>query len=303
MDFTLHTATENRGFLDVLAGGSEATKLLRYLPAGADAFSVMAFDLGALYRVVEGVWSAMGEFAPMPFEDAIAAAAEELKVRPKEDLIDHLGNGLLQVVDSAALAEADLDDPMAGLAGCFVLPLRDGKAFGESLEKALRARGMHAARKTEDYEGAKVHRLRVAGMIELEYAVTDDLLLLALGAETSRQQLRGVLDARRQGGSDKLPASVQPYVDALPKGWNGLSATQFATTLTAMSRAFAMLEERGGFDDEEEGAEDGAEERAMLTMIRDLTAKLGGELERLGLGLMVGATYTDPNRIAGRVLW
>src|SRR5687768_3780220 len=176
--------------------------------------------------------------------------------------------------------------------GCYVLSLRDGKAFAASVETMLRARGLHAARKSEEYGGTKVHLLRLAGIVELEYAIFEDLLLVAIGEDAPRQHLRGVIDARRQGGSAELPKELAPYVAALPKGWAGIQMSPIAAMLGALGRMFTMMEERFG------------EHRHLdLPQAAQVLATLGKEFERAGLGSMVGAMWVDPRRIKVRTLW
>jgi hypothetical protein len=298
-DFTIGTGVEHRGLLDVVATDGDAAKLLRWLPPGADSFSALAFDLGPLYSLVQRVWAAVGDDAPLSFDDAMAAFQEATKVRLKEDLLDHLGKGamILQDVGAALDVEAMMeeveDNPMgAALNACYVFSLRDGKAFGDAIETLLRARGLHAARKSEEYQGTKIHRLRLAGVIELEYAVTADLLLLAAGhGEAPGQSLRGVLDARAQGASEEL--GKISAVAALPKGWVGLSVSPIARTLTSVRSMMTSLEQMGELPDPE---------RRVLEVMEWL-GQFAGELERSGLGTLVSATYADARQLKMRILW
>ncbi len=299
-EFALGTAAENRGLMDMFPPDPVAARMLRWLAAGVDTYSTSPFDLGALFGTVQKVWNGLGDEVPITFDDAMASFAEMMKVRLKEDLLDHVGGGLMSLQDMGsatdfdAMQEAAEENPFGAMFNaCYVLGLRDGKAFAASLETLLRARGLHAARKSEDYQGTKIHLLRLAGLIEVEYAVTDDLLLIAAGSdETPRQHLRGVLDARREGGSAELPAKVAPYVAALPKGWHGLSVSPIAKGLAGAAQALEMLQQTGEFPEGE-----------VAGQVLEVMRTIGGELERADLGTMVGATYIDARRIAVRVLW
>lgn len=298
--FDMDFAAGDKGLFGMLLGGSGAPKMLRAVPANADTFSVSSFNLGALYTTVGKIWSAMGDQVPMTWEEAQGAFAEEMKVRLKEDLFDHLGNEMLSVQDiaasAAAAAEADEENPLAMFDGsCFALQLRDGKAFGESLEKMLRARGLHASRKTEDYQGLKVHRLRLAGLVELEYAVADDMLALAVGnSESSRQALRNVLDARANpAAAGELPAAAKEGVAGLPGGWTGLSVVSMAAWMTGMSTAFETGLQAGGL----------GEAPQELQMVLGMMKGVGGELDRLGLKSMISTSYAKPNGVSARFRW
>jgi len=175
--------------------------------------------------MVGKMWGEFEEAAGMDWNEAQTAFAESMKVRLKEDLIDHLGTEMLSLADLAAQAEEidpDQDDPLAGIgSSCIGIGLRNGKAFAASLESMLRSQGLHASRKTEDYQGNKIHRLPLGGLIEVEYCVTDELMLLAIGkGESARQSLRGVLDARANPAAEgEAPTKIKATLATMPAGW------------------------------------------------------------------------------------
>ncbi|MEZ6035983.1 MAG: hypothetical protein R3F29_00790 [Planctomycetota bacterium] len=289
----LQLTKNDRGLLDVIGTAASGTpKLLRAVPANAEAFSVSSLDLGKLYTIVAEAWATFGDQVPMSFDDAMQAFADATKVRLKEDLLDHLAGEMMSVQDVEAMMNAefdpDEDNPMAMLDGTvYGIGLKDGAAFGKSLETALRARGMHAGRKTEEYGTHQVHRLKLGGLIELEYVVTDDLLLLGVGnGEGTSRALRSVLDARATGDTE-LPEVVRKHAEGMPAGWNGIGATPIASMMRMMSTAMAMNPNVG-------------EELEMASMVMN---GLAAELTRLGLGSMTSATYVDQNGITARMRW
>jgi hypothetical protein len=294
LDGELRLRERERGMFALLHP-SAPTKLPRLVPPAVDTFSVSSVDLGALTTMIGRVWEVMGDAVPMTWEQAQTQFAETMKVRLREDLLDHLGTELLTVQDLGEAGAADPDDPMAGFEGmCAGVALKNGKAFGESVEKLLRARGLHAARKTEDYQGTQVHRLRVGGIVELEYAITDDLLLLGLGSsESSRKSLRGVLDARANPpAAPEYPAPVKERLALLPASWSGLSVMSVSDTFRMMSQMIETGMQQGiGEVPEELGG--------MLGMLQ----QLGGELERFGLQTMVGTSHVTANAFTTRYRW
>jgi hypothetical protein len=295
---TLGFREGDRGILGVFAAGKGTPKLLRYVPPGAETFSVSCVDFGALYATIAKVWQLCDEQVPLTWAQAQDAAKEALKVRIKEDLFDHLGGEMLTVQEAAAAGKApaaDPEDPAAAFAGtCLAIALRDGKAFGDSVETALRARGLHAARKTEDYQGLKVHRIKVAALFEIEYAITDDLLVLGLGSdEASQKALRSVLDAHAHpAAAGELPASLKARAQSLGGEWSGVSVSSMAN----MYRALAQ------------GLETGLRQQLRgvpppLKMVLDAMGKLGGELERLGLQTSVSTTRVTSRSIENHMRW
>jgi hypothetical protein len=267
-------------------------KLLRLVPPGAEWFSVSAFDPGAIFRLVADIWTEMGDEVPMTWDDAKAAFAEEMKVRLEEDLIAHLGTEVLMVEDTELDAE-DLEEMPSALAGsCIGVALRDGKAFGASLETMLRSRGLHASRKSEDYAGTKIYQLKPGGLFELEYAVTDDLLLVVLGkSEGARRNLRAVLDARANPtAKPEFSAPIEKHLQVLPAGWSGLSVTPVGQLLSGFGNMFNTLAMMGEMPDE-------------LSEMTDVLTGLGGELQRLGIDHVVSVSYSSPKSFVNRMRW
>lgn len=290
---------EHQGLFGAFTGDGSAPKLLRLVPADCEAFSTMPFDLGKLYQTIGKVWGLFGEEVPVTFADVESSFTEATKVRLKEDLVDHLGKELLLLGDVRGQLDAIVDaqkdgeepNPMAMLSGyCLGFSLADGKAFGESLEKALRSRGLHAARKTEEYQGFKVHRLKVAAVLEVEYAVTDDLLLVALGAgEGSHAQLRSVLDAKKAGAAAPAEA-VQKRLRGLPEGYSGVGTSSIAGTLQALAGFARKVAEKTRMPEETlQGFE--------------LLGTLAEDLKQFGLGDLISASYTTKSGFRSVLRW
>ena len=268
-------------------------KLLRLVPPGSEWFSITPFDVGALYRTLATAWTDLGDVVPITFDEAMKSFTEAMKVRLDEDLIAHVGTEVLMVEDLTEIDEdvSEEDGPPALAGTCVAVSLKNGKAFGESLETLLRSRGLHAARKTEEYAGTKVHQLKPAGLVELEYAVAGDLLLLVVGkSEGARRNLRAVLDAQASTAAAELPASVQKHLQALPAGWSGISVTPVGQLLGGFSTMFDTLSAMGETTDE-------------VAQTFEVLSKLGGEMQRLGIDHMVSTSYTTRRSLVSRLRW
>lgn len=296
MEMELGTTGAERGLLDVFLpkAGSGTPKLVKFVPSDAAAFSVGTLDLGALYSTVAKVWKGMEDEAPMSWSDAMAAFAENAKVRLKEDLIDHLGNEMMTIANPPAEGfDADeAGNPFAAISqmtagSCICLGLKDGKAFGESLEKVVRASGMHAARKSEEYQGATIHRLAVGGVLEVEYAITDGMLLLGIGDhDNTKQSLRSVLDVHKAGGGE-LPAAIKAQIDSLPAGWCSVGVSPIAYTLGAVA----------------DMAESAGQTQGRDAMVIGILRGISQDLKRLGIEKMVGTGYATEKGMRTVMRW
>lgn len=281
---------DGRGILNMVPSTTQQPTLLTAVPADSEAFSVSAFDIAPIYTAVEDMWGLMDGFVPITFEDAIGSFNEMTKVRLKEDLLDHLGKEMLSVTSVDALKDMDLteDDPAAFLNGSvYGIALSNGKAFGESLEKALRSRGMHVGRKTEDYANVKINRMKLAGMVPLEYVVTDNLLLLALGeGEGTGRALRNVIDTRSAGDAE-APKIVAKHANKFPAGWSGIGFTPIGAMLEGV---IGGMQATGQFGSE-------------MDMAAQVVKGVVGDMDRLGISSILQVSYCDDSGITQHFRW
>ena len=283
---------EGRGMFNMMSRGNQQQKLLTSVPANSDAFSVSAVDLKVFYKTASELWSTMEDMVPMSFDDAMGTFTEATKVRLKEDLIDQLGNEIMTVQDVEALtSDAAIDieeDPTAMLSGSvYGISLRDGDAFGTALDKAMRARGLHVGRKTEDYANVQVNRMKLAGMVEIEYVVTKDLLLLGIGGqEGTKRILRDILDTRASGES-KVPAIIAKRGAEFAPGWNSIGLTPIGAMLEG---AITGLQASGQF---------GEEMDTISQVVRGVVA----DMKRIGVSSMLQSSYCDDNGLTTSFRW
>lgn len=268
-------------------------QLLDLAPRHIASWGVSTMRIPVFYDVIADIWDANADMVPMTREDAEASFAEHFKVRLREDLIDHLGGELLQAAPTQD-GEFDVDDPMAGIAGqCFALQLKDAKAFGESFETMLRARGMHAARKTTDYRGFKLHQMRLAGFIQLDYVITDRVFAISINTKDP-VALRAVLDeeaARRAG--DEVAAFSEPVATRLEHvqdGWNGISVADMTLMFEGFRAAAAEDFSAGDMPPD-------------LAQVLEASETLESALRDAELMRVVVTTWATPGRLRYRAVW
>jgi hypothetical protein len=294
LDYEIGLAGE-LGLLGAMVADQPSLKLLRAVPDDVENFGLMTLDTKVLFATIAKAWKVMGDEAPMSWDDAMAAATEATKVRLKEDVIDHLGAQVLMLNPTSkdgAEDEAEGNPIQMALQTMPVMAieLKNGKAFAESLETMLRSAGLHAARKTEEYQGQKVYKLSVGGMAQVEYAVTDDMLLLSVrNDEVGARALRSALDASKSAEGE-MPARIKSLVAGMPEGWSGLSVMSMSETFKGVAKAMQMQ------------AQMGAEELPpQAEMMFDMLQSLGEEMKRLGIDRAVGTTHTSKNGMRMRM--
>lgn len=290
--------------------------VLQYLPAAATTFATSVFDPRAFHDLYVRIFDGLGEAVPMSRAGFEELLLEKLKLRLKEDVLDHLTGEMLRIDDLAAAAAGVDEDELAARLdrldteygdGCFVLPLRDGQGFAAALEKSVRAFGLHAARKSDEYAGTKVHRVVVLGSYVVEYAVTDKLLVVGFGGRDGTvRNLRSVLDAaaaQATGPSTvSLPTVVQSRLEGLPDGWSDIDAASLADAVAGMLGYFAQIEALA----DEALADDDAELHEVFAdylPIGEALKRLRPALLQHGADVAVTVTYKTDGRMVLRSRW
>jgi len=285
-------AEEGRGIFDMFVASDKQPKLLQAVPVNSDAFSVSTVNMAPLYTVIADMWTLAADTGgvPISFDGAMEAFTEMTKVRMKEDLIDHLGTEMLSVQSPTSFTDpAGYEDTAEAMftGTTYGLALRDGEAFAASIEKMIRSRGMHVGRKKEKYGDVTINRMKLAGLIELEYVIDNDLFLISFGGdEGSLQNLRGILDARASD-EQELPNVVQKYGDAFPPGWSGIGAMPIGAILTGR---IAGLQATGEFGSE-------------LDMFAGVINMMVQDMDRLNLSSILRTSYCDDESMRFMIRW
>lgn len=244
-----------RGLVDCFLPASKTSpRMVQLVPPGANNWNVSVFDFEALHRCYVQGFELIGDDAPMSREEFEAKFTEFTKLRLHDDVIALLGSEYLRVDDFVETGELeeDADERVTAFDqrwgdSCYAIALRDGKTMAQNVEKALRSRGLHAARKTEEYGGVKIHRLKLLGAIAIEYAFAGDVLVYGIGnGEGTARNLRGVLDAvaARQKGerAPELPAPLRERLQGIDEDWTTIDVATFTDVIDGFVGAAGSLE-------------------------------------------------------------
>lgn len=284
-----------RGIYDVIAPPTNRQpRALRYLPANQASFSVLPYDAAALHTLYQQVFALLGDSAPMTREQVEEAFTKATKLRLNEDLLALLDGEWLQI-DCFVTNPEELDEESDAENAVFVLPLRDAAQAMKNIDTALRARGLHAGRKSEDYNGSKVWRLSVPGAGPIEYSFLRDAVVVGIGKEPAERVLRLVLDAAATHERGEAAAPLHPTIVGkmkdLPPDWCGLTASNVGEAAEMMSAALSMM--RAGLADSDQTLEDAG---GVWHLLPDAIATLRAELVRHGADIGVGTIWSTKAR-------
>lgn len=138
------------------------------LKAGLDAADALAKEAG--------MGSLFGE--PVPEGNDPAAAAQD-EFQPRRDLLDHLDGRLAFTAIATEPEESFMGMGAGGSASvnfALLLGTSNSAALGASIDKLLRSRGMHAARRKSEFEGQLVYSLPM-GPVTIHYAIVEDAMI------------------------------------------------------------------------------------------------------------------------------
>jgi hypothetical protein len=287
-----------------------APDLVTMLPATARTWATYSLDWAAMWSIAAKLLDQFAEHLPMTREEMLTEFTAATKLDLENDVIGQLGKQVLMIEDVTAVDEEmeDLDDAreaslMATVGNrCFVMQLRSGPTFAANLEKVLRSRGLHAARKSEEYGRSRIYRMTLLGMLPIEYSIVDDLLVLGVGdADSARTTLRGVLDAAHKPPAERnaaaLPAAVAAVMQGWPEGWRTLevnSSTQAFEQLTGALEFMRQLVAEAPEVADDMGGKD------MFERLHALSEVVAKAIKAQGIDLQVEAAWLEAGNAVAR---
>jgi hypothetical protein len=299
LGFVMPNLRKAGGAWPLILPGPEPFALARYVPRDLDAWQLSQLDLAGMLQLyfeadaaVQGVGKGEGESeGERPAQGAGARAqfdrivAQATGLRLQEDLLDLLGGEFLQLGQASVTSSGSGPTGLGGL--CYALELRDHARFGASLEKLLRKRGMHAARREIETEHGSYFRLPVLGLFDVSYAIRPGMLIAGLGDEGAALIERALAAPARQ--DVPRPAAIAARLAALGEG------QQLGGSLP-IGGLLRVLEEQVR-------AEAGAGAGAEIQLVLDLTQRARRLLEKHGLAHLVFAHEWDHGSLHYRMIW
>lgn len=279
-----------------------------YLPASATNWNIGVFDIPAMRAVLDALLD-LG-LVPTTRDEVQTMFTEFTKLRLDDDLLSLIGGEYLRVDDFAVVGddeEEEVDERLEKLDerwgdACFAVLVKDGKTLATNVEKAVRARGLHVGRKTEDYGDVKIHRLRLLGSMPIEYAFAGELLVVGVGGrEGTMRNLRAILDAVAARGKGEpptdLPAAILARLEGWPAEWTTIDVASFMDVLDSVLGTFDAVVATF----EEEGLTE--EDAGVWGQVSRFVRQLRPEMVRHGLDHAVTVGYHRKGRVTWRSRW
>lgn len=291
MRMTLTSKGPRRGFLAMVMPNGAKLPAIGALVQQSPNWSVAPVDFAPLLPLIGLVMEAIPE-ATKDLAQMEAAFVEGVGVRLREDLLAHLGGTVLMATDAAPDADSEFG---AMTTMCLGLELRDGAAFGRSVETVLERAGVLEMRKSERYRDTDVHRVTLPGIgIKVYWAITDRLFLVAAG-DGGRARLGSILDASAAAARGETPPALRKEVlerlQVVPAHYAGLGVQRFGTLM--FDAALAGIREGVATGDLDFDIDTVTE---IVDALREMCSKHA-------LDLTVNVTYLDPERAVTRTIW
>lgn len=279
--------------IDLLQPREVSTPLLALVPAGHGNSQSIRFDVGALFDLICDVVEVEQDGARAMVEEG---AREALGIDLQKDLLGALDGQLLLMNDTTANFEAgaaeEEESEMQGLY-TVVVGLRDPASFETMLERVLRSRGLHAARKTAEYRGTKIRSMSVL-VGQLHYAFVAEGVVFGVGP-AGADNLRKIVDQSLARAEGQAPAALDERVAKrlalLAPGWRDLGTSSLNLSASAMQGVLQMA-----FADLERDADGGPGEEVLGAMEKALDAFVG-LAKRFDLLASVAAMKIEPGRV------
>lgn len=249
-DFTIPAKGLFAEVMSILAvKEGKARELLRHMPEATQTGDVWSTDPRRLYRVItagiEQVAKAQGE-GPLELERMFEG---KFGFELVKGLIDPLDGRFFSYQDFGGKAEAP--EQISGFdfsTSCMCLGIEDSVTFGKSVDTVIRKLGLHVSRKKDDYREARLYRFKFMGLIEVHYALLDDLFIVAYGSNPGLM-LRRIVDRERDLAAGKPGFAPDPNLEhqlslASPV-ISGLRVADLSTMVGGFAQLMNQLEDLG----------------------------------------------------------
>jgi hypothetical protein len=239
MDVSLGLKPDNRGMFELFiperAGPPAALNLV---PREAPMWTVTPVRFDKAYDVLSQIVAGVGASAGLTMAQLEGMLEDSLGVRLEEDLLDHLGNAAISVNGEAYFTNVIVDQSESGI--CYAFALENPTAFSRSIDTMLTKMQMREAVKTDEYRGFQVHSLKLPPLLDLQYVITDQLVILGIG-DDSGPLTRAILDqeARVRDGAapGDFPEGVAERLELAPQGWAYASTLRVGTVANGIVQA------------------------------------------------------------------
>lgn len=252
--FELTAEAARPNLIDVFQPREKSTPLAALAPRQHASWLAMRLDLKEVLQIVFDVVRDL-EMTDDPRGEIEQALQAMAGIDLYADLLEPLDGQLVLLNDSLASFEAmqgeDEPEEIPGMYSA-LLGMRDPATFEAGLEKLLRSRGLHAARKTAEYRGASV-RTVPAIIAELHYAFVAEGLALGLG-KIGADNVRRMIDLSLAKSEGQAPEPFNDRLKArfatLSGDWRDLGADDSQSSSSALADAVALaFADMGDLDD------------------------------------------------------
>ncbi|MEZ5989754.1 MAG: hypothetical protein R3F30_11645 [Planctomycetota bacterium] len=204
--FEMSSDVERAAWGDPLAWFSriEPTQQARARALGQE-WTVVGLDVGAVLRQwLQAVTEAASRSEGTTVD--LEGDFERLfKVRLTEGILDRIGGPLWMgwtLRGDMPAQQGILLGPMGS--AVFGIGVHDGPGLGKTIDRLLRSRGLHIARKTLEHEGHTYYAVPVLGVYDILYALTDDSLAIGLGKGSEAAIKRWLVASSTAGDRDRV---------------------------------------------------------------------------------------------------
>ncbi len=251
------------GLLSALAAKASAVSSLQnFVPIQVAQTQLFHFDLPAFLEALDAGLPELQLPIPVSMAMLEERFADQTGLSLRDDFLAHLGTDVLSIYHPAVLSAEDLEDDEEysrraerlrdkNQDQCYVLSMRDGKAFGKSFDRLLRKLALHVSRKRVEYRGQKIYSLPIPMLgMQLHYALTPEAFLTAFG-RGGRLGLNAVLDeiadVRDGKPTRALPKGIRKLLETQEKDFYAYGFLDYKALALSISGSMDTLRQ-AGFD-------------------------------------------------------
>lgn len=249
----LHTE-KPKGILPALfRGTSTEVPQPAFLPESANQASVSRQSLGEFYDLFMAAVQKLGPMSAM-----LTMQLEQMERNAGVSLRNDLFGSLDDVVVQAQSMKAG-SGGMLDMSQVTAIKLKDRARFQSALDALLASLGNgFVILEQLELEGRQIHALKLPALaaaaapgtppnsLQIAYTVADDYFLYSRGSYDTLQKILARLNSKATDGSIWEMAATQSALEALPKGYTGMSVSNGASLVKTMADALSEVQSMAG---------------------------------------------------------
>jgi len=275
----------------------KARELMRHVPEGIQTSDLWTTDPQRLYRAIKTAVDGVSKAADTEAFDFEQEFQNKFGFDLVKGLVDPLDGRFLSSQDFGGPVDPGVEvSPLMMSTTALCVGVKDVDVFGKSIDTVIRKMGLHVGRKKEQYKDVDLFWFKFLGVLEIHYAIVDDLFVVAYGGKP-KAMLHKVVDREKDlaaGQPGFVPSShLADQLSLVSLNPTGLRVADLPTMVGGFAQLLNQFQDLGL--SEEEGS--------MTAIIKAISETAIPLLKKHGVETSITAMGREGRRLRLVSIW